>query len=241
MLSLTELGLSMVAGSLTTLSPCVFPLLPLVLGGAVQRHRAAPLAMGVGMALSFAVLGVVLGSIGGALGLNPENVRNASALMVIAFGLVMLVPALDKRLNHWIAPLASGANQASSALDQGSLQGAFLLGGLLGLIWSPCSGPLLGSALTLVATEGGAARGALVLGLFGVGAAIPLVAAAYLSRASFARMRQWVLTHGGQSKKIFGAVLLLVGLAILTGADRWIEIQIDDLLPEAWLALTLRF
>jgi len=241
MLSLTELGLSIAAGSLTTLSPCVFPLLPLVLGGAVQRHRAAPIAMGIGMALSFAALGVVLGSLGDVLGLNPENVRHGAAIMLIAFGLVMLVPAFDRRLNQWIAPLASGANQATASLDQGSLKGAFLLGGLLGLIWSPCSGPLLGSALTLVASEGGAARGALVLGLFGVGAATPLVAAAYLSRAGFARIRHWVLAHGSQGKKVFGAILLMVGLAILTGADRWIEIQIDDVLPDAWLALTMRF
>nr|WP_295785467.1 cytochrome c biogenesis CcdA family protein [Rhodoferax sp.] len=241
MLSFTELGLSVVAGSLTTLSPCVFPLLPLVLGGAVQRHRAAPLAMGGGMALSFALLGMVLGSIGSAVGLNPENVRNGAAIMLIAFGLVMLVPAFDRRLNALIAPLASGANQASTSLDQGSLKGAFLLGGLLGLIWSPCSGPLLGSALTLVATDGGAAHGALVLGLFGVGAAIPLVAAAYLSRAGFARIRQWVVAHGSQSKKFFGVVLFLVGVAILTGVDRWIEIQINDVLPDAWLALTMRF
>lgn len=241
MLSFSELGLSVAAGSLTTLSPCVFPLLPLVLGGAVQRHRAAPIAMGVGMALSFAALGVVLGSLGDVLGLNPENVRTGAAVMLILFGLTMLVPALDRRLNEWIAPLASGANQASASLDQGSLKGALLLGGLLGLIWSPCSGPLLGSALTLVASEGGAARGALVLGLFGVGAAIPLVAAAYLSRAGFARIRQWVVAHGSQSKKVFGAILLLVGVAILTGADRWIEIQIDDVLPDAWLALTMRF
>lgn len=165
--------------------------------------------------------------------------RHRAAVMLIAFGLAMLVPALDRGLTVLIAPLASGANQASASLDQGSLKGAFLLGGLLGLIWSPCSGPLLGSALTLVASEGGAARGALVLGLFGVGAAIPLVAAAYLSRAGFARIRQWVVAHGSQSKKFFGAVLLL-GLAILTGVDRWIEIQADEILPVAWMELTIR-
>lgn len=241
MLSLTELGLSVVAGSLTTLSPCVFPLLPLVLGGATQRHRAAPLAMGAGMAVSFALLGVVLGTLGAALGLNPENVRNGAAVVLLIFGLVMLVPAWDGRMTQWMAPLASRANQASGALDAGALKGAFLLGGLLGLIWSPCSGPLLGSALTLVATEGGAGHGALVLGLFGIGAALPLVAAAYLSRAGFSRIRQWVLDHGNLSKKFFGAVLLLVGLAILTGFDRWLEIQINDVLPDAWLELTLRF
>ncbi len=237
----SELGLSVVAGSLTTLSPCVFPLLPLVLGGAVQRNRAAPLAMGVGMVLSFAVLGVVVGTVGAALGLNPENVRTGAAVLLIAFGLVMLVPALGHNFTHWMRPLACSANDASAVLDNGSLKGAFLLGGLLGLIWSPCSGPLLGSAISLVATEGGAARGAVVLGLFGVGAAIPLVAAAYLSRAGFAHMRQWLMAHGKLIKKLFGILLLCVGVAILTGFDKWLEIQIDDWLPDAWLELTIRY
>ena len=110
----------------------------------------------------------------------------------------------------------------------------------MGLIWSPCSGPLLGTALTLVATEGGAARGALILGLFGAGAAVPLVVVAYLSRAGFGRMQSWVLAHADKTKKVFGTLLLLVGLAILSGADRWIEGHINNWLPDAWLALTVR-
>jgi cytochrome c biogenesis protein CcdA len=240
MIAWNEWGLSLAAGSLTTLSPCVFPLLPLVMGGATQRHRAAPLAMAVGMTLSFAVLGVVIGSLGDSLGLSPENVRTFAAALLIAFGLTMLVPQLNERLTNLISPLASSANQASASLDTGSLKGAFLLGGLLGLIWSPCSGPLLGTALTLVATEGGAARGALILGLFGAGAAIPLVAVAYLSRAGFSRIQSWVVKHADQTKKIFGIVLLLVGLAILSGADRWLELQVNNRLPDAWVELTVR-
>lgn len=240
MISWNELGLSIAAGSLTTLSPCVFPLLPLVIGGAAQRHRAAPLAMALGMTLSFAGLGVVIGLFGSALGLSPDNVRAFAAFMLIAFGFSMVVPQLNMRLTHFISPLATSANQASASLDTASLQGAFLLGGLLGLIWSPCSGPLLGTALTLVATEGGAARGALILGLFGAGAAVPLVVVAYLSRAGFGRMQSWVLAHADKTKKVFGTLLLLVGLAILSGADRWIEGHINNWLPDAWLALTVR-
>lgn len=240
MISWNEGGLSVAAGSLTTLSPCVFPLLPLVLGGTAQRHRAAPLAMGLGMTLSFAVLGVVIGLFGSALGLSPENVRTFAASLLIAFGCVMLVPQLNRGLTNLVSPLASSANQASASLDTASIKGAFLLGGLLGLIWSPCSGPLLGTALTLVATEGGAARGALILGLFGAGAALPLVGVAYASRAAFSRVQSWVVVHADQGKKVFGIVLLLVGLAILSGADRWLESRINDWLPDAWLALTVR-
>jgi cytochrome c biogenesis protein CcdA len=240
MISWNEWGLSIAAGSLTTLSPCVFPLLPLVLGGAAQRHRAAPLSMALGMTLSFAVLGLIIGLFGDALGLSPENVRIFAASMLIAFGITMVVPQLNQGFTKLISPLANSANQASAALDTTSLKGAFLLGGLLGLIWSPCSGPLLGTALTLVATEGGAARGALILGLFGLGAAIPLVGVAYLSRAGFRRIQYWVVLHADQGKKVFGIVLLLVGLAILSGADHWLESRVNDWLPDAWLALTVR-
>lgn len=241
MTTASELGLSVLAGGLTTLSPCVFPLLPLVLGGAMQSNRAAPLAMGAGMAISFALIGIAIGTLGDALGLNPDNVRTGAAAMLVAFGAVMLVPWLNQRFTNLIGPLASSAHQSSSHLDTGSLRGALLMGGLLGLIWSPCSGPLLGSALTLVATEGGAARGALILGLFGTGAAIPLVAAAYLSRAGLGRVRAWVLGYGEQTKKVFGVMLLLVGLAILTGADHWLEARVNNVLPDAWLQATTQF
>ncbi len=240
-LSLPQLGLSLLAGSLTTLSPCVFPVLPLVVGGAMQANRLAPLAMGAGMAASFAAIGLVVGALGPALGIDPDSVRIFGAVLLIAFALVMLVPALGARFSQLLLPVASSANAASNRLDGGSLGGAQLLGGVLGLVWSPCSGPLLASALTLVASEGGAGRGALILGAFGLGAATPLVAVAYASRASLARARGWVLSRGDGMKKAFGVLIGLAGVAILTGADKWLEARVIDVLPEGWLRLTTLF
>lgn len=239
--SLTHLGVSLLAGSLTTLSPCVFPLLPLVVGGAVQNNRLAPVAMGLGMAASFALIGIFLGALGPALGIDADSVRHFGAWMLIVFGLVMLVPAFNARFTQWLAPLASRANNASARLDGGSLGGALLLGAILGLVWSPCSGPLLASALTLVASEGGALRGGIVLGLFGVGAAIPLVAVAYASRRGFNAMRGWVLSRIDGIKKAFGGLILLAGLAILSGADKWLEAKVLDVLPDAWVRATTLF
>ena len=240
-LSISHVGLSLAAGSLTTLSPCVFPILPLVLGGAVQGNRLAPLAMGSGMAISFALIGLVIGALGPALGIDSDNVRIFGALLLIAFGLVMLIPVLNQRFTEWMLPIASSAHAASSRLDGGSLGGALLLGGVLGLVWSPCSGPLLASALTLVASEGGASRGALILGLFGIGAAIPLVAVAYASRSGFSRARGWVLGHIDGIKKAFGVVILITGVAILTGGDKWVEARVVDLMPDAWISATTLF
>jgi len=237
----TELGLAWVAGSLTTLNPCVFPLLPIVLVGALQANRWAPVAMGAGMVFMFAMLGLLLGVAGEALGIDTNIIRVVAAWLLIGFGLVMLIPVLNEGFTRLMSPLASGAYSTSTRFDSGSLIGAFATGSLLGMVWSPCSGPMLASALTMVATEGGAARGTLILGMFGLGAASILVAVAYASRTEFAKARGWVLTHMGSVKKGFGFFVLLVGVAILTGSDKWLEAQLVDVLPSGWINLTTRF
>jgi cytochrome c-type biogenesis protein len=237
-LSWPQLGLSLAAGSLTTLSPCVLPLLPLVVGGATQRNRLAPVAMGLGMATAFALIGLVVGTLGPLIGLDADHVRVAGAVLLILLALVFWIPAWSERFAQWAMPLATSAQNASAGLDAGSLKGAFLLGGVLGLVWSPCSGPLLASALTLVVSEGGALPGALILGVFGVGAAVPLVAVAYASRAGFARWRDRALHSANGIKKGFGLLLGLAGVAILMGWDKQLEAWVVDVLPDAWLRLT---
>ncbi len=238
-LSIPQLGLSLAAGSLTTLSPCVLPLLPLVVGSTLQGNRFAPLAMGAGMVASFAAIGVLLGALGPALGVDGDTVRLAGAAMLIAFAIVMWVPALGERFSRWMLPIASRAQDASSHLDGRSLGSALVLGAVLGLVWSPCSGPLLGSAFTLVASEGGLMRGAVTLGVFGLGAALPLVAVAYGSRQGFVRVRDWLLGRIDGVRRGFALLIGLVGLAILTGGDKWLEAQVLNLLPDAWVNLTV--
>lgn len=146
-------------------------------------------------------------------------------MLLIAFGIVMLVPGLNNRFTQLMAPLAGYANQASSRVEGSSLAGDFALGALLGMVWSPCSGPLLAPALTLVATQGNAADGALILGLFGLGAAVPLMAIAYATRAGFARSRDWVLAHIGKLKQGFAWLILF-------GGAKWLEAQITRRLPK---------
>jgi cytochrome c biogenesis protein CcdA len=100
---------------------------------------------------------------------------------------------------------------------------------------------LLASALTLVASDGGALRGALVLGLFGIGAAVPLVAVAYASRRGFARARGWILGRVDRIKTGFGILIGLTGIAILTGADKWLEARVVSVMPDAWVRATTLF
>jgi cytochrome c biogenesis protein CcdA len=237
--SVGHLVLALAAGGLSTLNPCVFPLLPLVVGGSLQANRAGPLFMGLGMVASFALMGLLLGVAGPALGIDGQSVRFVGGWLLLLLGAVMLVPALNERFTRLMTPLASGADGLSSRINATSLAGSFLLGGLLGLVWSPCSGPLLISAITLVASEGGALRGTLILGAFGLGAAIPLIAAAYASRAGFVRMRGWVLGHITALKTGFGVLLVFLGIAILLGWDKRLEALVIPLLPDWWVNLTV--
>ena len=205
----------------------------------MQGSRVAPLAMGLGMTASFAGIGMLLGALGPALGIDGDTVRTGGAALLIAFAVVMLVPALGQRFTQWMLPIASTANAASAKLDGGSLSGALLLGAVLGLVWSPCSGPLLGSALTLVASEGGVARGGVVLGIFGLGAAVPLVAVAYASRSGFLRARDWVLARIERVRHGFALLLGAMGIAILTGGDKWLESQVLQWLHDSWVNISV--
>jgi cytochrome c biogenesis protein CcdA len=241
MTQFAELGVALLAGLLSTLSPCIFPLLPIVLGASMQRHRLAPLAMGAGMVLSFALLGLLLGLTGDALDLDPEWARDAGGVLLLVLGATMLVPALGERLSRWLTPLATGANTASAHLDAASVAGAFLTGGLLGMVWTPCSGPLLASAMAMVATEGGALRGTVILGMFGLGAAAVMVAVAYASRAGFSRVREWLMAHSERVRRVFAAFVMLLGAVFLWDADRWLEARLLTMMPDAWIRLTTRF
>lgn len=233
--ALAHWGLSWLAGNLSILSPCVFPLLPLVLGGLTPGNRLGPLAMGAGMVVSFALLGVWLGAAGPAVGLDNRHVRTAAAVLLMLMGAWIWVPSLNAWFTQRMSSLASGAHACAAHLQGKTLGSAFCLGGLLGLIWSPCSGPLLASALIMAASEGGAGAGAVTLGFFGLGAATPLVLTAYVSRSFFESVRQRVQTQGGRGQKIMGAALLATGLAVVTGADQWLEARILHFLPPEWL------
>ncbi|MCM0045713.1 MAG: sulfite exporter TauE/SafE family protein [Burkholderiaceae bacterium] len=249
-----ELGIALVAGALTTLNPCVFPILPLVVGSALQDHRAAPLLMGLGMAAAFALLGLLTGLLAESVGLDADLIRTASAILLIVFGLAMMVPQGKELFARLVSPLADRASALSSGLGSGPVAvgagstapagsvalRALAMGMLLGFVWTPCSGPLLASTLTLAAS-GGALKASGTLAVFGLGAAIPLMSVGYLSRSTMGRLRAWVIAHGSRAQQVMGALLALVGLMVLLGADKMLEAALNRWLPSSWLSLTTRF
>lgn len=226
--------LALLAGALTILSPCVLPLVPIVLAGAGRTHKWGPVALGLGLVLSFTAAGFTIAVFGQSAGFDGEIVQTVGAAALLLVGLLMVVPGAQLLIARAAVPLADWAGNRQARLERFGLAGQAGIGVLLGLIWSPCVGPTLGAA-TVLAAEGRDLRdAAVVMAAFGLGIAGMLVLLAFASRAFLARWRGRLSSAGGRGRIIFGFVLILVALLILSGADRLIEGILVELSPD-WL------
>ena len=233
--------LGYLAGALSTLSPCVLPLLPILLASAVAQHRFGPAALAAGLVLSFTVVGLFIATLGASIGLDPAVLRQAAALLLIGFGLVLLVPALQARFARATAGVAAAGGGPLSRMSGRGWAGQFGVGLVLGVVWSPCVGPTLGAASTLASQGSQLGQVAVLMALFGLGAGTPLLAIGMLSHETTARLRGRLLAAGERGRWWLGALLVAVGLAIVSGADKRFEAWAVEHSP-AWLTeLTTRF
>jgi cytochrome c-type biogenesis protein len=234
------LALSFLAGALASVSPCILPLVPILLGSAWQEHPLAPLALTFGLALSFSGLGVALSSVGFAIGIDVDAIRIGAAVVMAGFGIILLSTSLQERFAVAGAPLMNRANALLGTVSRAGLGGQFLLGLLLGLVWAPCAGPTLGAAVGLAASSGTAPRAALMMLLFGIGAATPILALGYASRRWAGVNRHRLRSLAGTAKPAMGAILVLVALIALTGTDKVVEAALTQVMPDWLLDLTTR-
>lgn len=237
------LGLAFLAGLLSALSPCVLPLLPLVLGAAAAEHKWAPALLALGVALSFVIIGLFVSTIGFAIGLDGDAFRAVAAALMIVLGLVLLVPALQTRVAAAGGPLSDRLNAAfgGPGAASGGLFSQFGVGLLLGAVWSPCVGPTLGAASVLAARGEDLPAVAATMGVFGLGAAAPLLILGFLSRQAFARWRGPLLAAGKGLKQGLGLLFVALGLMIVSGADKSLEAALVAASPEWLTSLTTRF
>lgn len=237
------LFLAFFAGSLTTLNPCVLPMIPFVLATALREGRFGPLALMAGMSVTFTVLGTLVASLGPALGLSTDLVRNAGAWIMLAIGAIMLLPHGQLVFATGLGPLA---NRASAALDRvgaDGLRGQFLTGLLLGAVWSPCAGPSLFAAIGLAAQTGTVLQAAIAMFAFSLGAAAVMLALAYGTRELIAKRKASLMAFStsGRGKMIFALLFIGMGAMILTGFDKVIEAAFVRAMPDWLVAFTTQF
>lgn len=231
----------MLAGTLTTLSPCVLPVLPFVAFAALDRSRLGPVALAAGMAATFVAVGL-LGA--GAVPLLADSigyVRQAAAWLMLGFGVVLVSPFLQARLAGALGGLSNTLAGRTQAFAPQSLGGQAALGALLGVVWTPCSGPTLGAAIGLAATSSTLPAAASIMLAFGFGASLPLVAIAYGSRQTLRARREALARVSRYAKPVLGAFMLAIGIAVLTGADKAIEAVLVAAMPGWLVDLTTKF
>lgn len=230
-LELTSIPLAFVAGVFSILSPCVWPLVPAVMSSSATGGIRGPVLLGLGLSASFAVAGTVLTFLLVSTGLDPELVRYIAAGLLVIVALSLLI----KPLNDWIAirlSMITGHLPSGGSTDAMSAAGQFGVGALLGFVWLPCVGPTLGAAIGLASLGQDMAMAFVVMFGFGLGTAGTLLIAGMASRQALAQWRPRLTARSGRGKKLFGTVLLVLGLLVFTGADKVLEAIALGMLPE---------
>lgn len=223
------------AGLLTSLSPCVITALPFIVGSAMNKNKYGPLFIAGGLIFSFVTVGVTFALTSKVAGIDQESLRMASAVIFILIGFVFIIPWLYNKMTFALQRLADRSNNAAARIGTDSSVGFVLLGILLGFIWSPCSGPTLGFAVTLVAKQGEILKGSIIMLVFGIAASIPLLAIAYISRGIVQNNRGKIQNFYTAGKYLMAILLILYGVMTLTGLDRGFETWLLQQLPESWL------
>lgn len=227
-----DLVLALLAGVITVAAPCTLPMLPILLGASVgQTGKVRPAMIALGFVMSFSMVALLLSAITRVFDFDPNHLRNAAAVVLIGFGLLMIWPAPFE----WISIRIGGSSRNIAAPRQGVI-GGFVLGTTLGLVWTPCAGPVLGSILTVIATSKDTAWASLLLIVYAIGAGLPMLAIAYGGQAVTTRVRS-VARIAPRLQQGFGGIVIAFALASYFQYDTLIVAWLTGFYPNGQIGL----
>jgi cytochrome c-type biogenesis protein len=231
-----EIALAFAAGLLTAGAPCILPLLPVLLGASIGRQgRWGPLFLAAGFITAFSGFAILFGSFSTVLGLSHDTLRKVSVVLLGSFGVLLLWPQPYERLMARSSGLLSFADRVVPRAGSGNA-GGLVLGLTLGVLWTPCAGPVLGSILTLIATSENLTRAALLLVAYAIGAGMPILLIAYGGQYATTHVRRFT-PYTPALQRTFGAAVLLVALAFYTQYDTVVAVWLSDFYPNLQLGL----
>ena len=217
--------IAFLAGIVTAISPCVLPVLPVAMAGAVTGGRRRPLGVVTGFVLTLVVFTLALTSALEAIGLSATGQRNLGVILLVAFGLTMVVPVLGDRLSGALAPLTRLGGRLPKGGD--GFGGGVLMGAGLGLVWAPCAGPVFSAIAAANATATGGAGKWLVLFVYALGAALPMLAIMFGGQRFAARLKpRAIAIRAGM-----GALLVMSGALIFAGLDTRLTAWVVNAVP----------
>lgn len=206
---------SFLAGLATVLSPCVLPVLPAVLSGGVNKGKYRPLGIVLGLISSFVFFTLTLTYLVHLLGISANILRYLAIGIISLFGLIMIFPSLSDKFSRLTSSIGdTGANLQSKAAQEKGFISGFILGMALGLVWTPCAGPILAAITTLVATQSITSEVILLTLAYSLGAAIPLFLIAYGGNLAI-RSLPFLKKHTEGIRKLFGFLMIAAAIGLL--------------------------
>jgi cytochrome c biogenesis protein CcdA/thiol-disulfide isomerase/thioredoxin len=215
---------ALVAGAATALSPCVLPVLPVVLSAGLSGGRRRPLGIVTGLTLSFAFAAVALVYVIDALGLPDDLLRNIAIAVLLGFGIALLLPSVGARVEAWISLVVP---KARNARTEGGFGSGLLVGASLGFVYAPCAGPILAGVITVSASQEFTTGRLAVALAYAVGSAVVL----YVLMLGGRRLTSRLSRHAGRLQMGMGAVMVVVGVLMFADYDTRFQTAIADDLP----------
>jgi len=230
--------LALAAGFLTVLAPCILPVLPIILGTGARASRGRPLFVVLGFVLSFSVIGAAFATAGTFLGISQDAIRIVAVVLLSLFGLSLLFEGTYQKMTARVSQSLTrlGGKMSSGSVGKTGAWSGLPVGISLGLVWTPCAGPILGTILTLAATRHDFATTAILFAAYAVGAGIPMLGIAYGGGWILARLRK-IGAKAELLNKLFGLLVLATAIAIAFGFDRTVQAYLVQFYPSGILPL----
>jgi len=218
-----------VAGLVTVVSPCVLPILPIVLATGVGGDRRRPYLVIAGLIASFSFFTLAGVQLIAFLHLPSAALRDVAIVVIAVFGLTLVVPALSTRFEAATARIPAFGERLAHAGGAG-VAGGLLTGVGLGLVWTPCAGPILGAITSLAVTAPGSGSTLALVVAYSIGAGLPLLAIALSGRNAVARLG--LRSASGWANRALGVLVLATAGLMAVGADTALSAALTNNLPD---------